>query len=125
MSALLARSGHCDYNTDRSMDAGFKLKAEILPTHTPALFDTAVARAAELLRTGELVALPTETVYGLAANALDARAVAKIFEVKGRPKHNPIIVHVSNVAMARRCVAEWPEMAERLARAFWPGPLTL
>ena len=57
--------------------------ARILPTHTPALFDAAVARAAELLRAGELVALPTETVYGLAANALDARAVARIFEVKG------------------------------------------
>jgi len=77
------------------------------------------------LRAGELVALPTETVYGLAANALDARAVAKIFEVKGRPAHNPIIVHVASVVMARRCVAEWPEVADRLVRAFWPGPLTL
>src|SRR2546422_5872960 len=121
MSALLARSGHCDYNTDRSMDAGFKLKAEILPTHTPALFDSAVARAAELLRAGELVALPTETVYGLAANALDPHAVGRIFEVKGRPWHNPVIVHVAGVAMALRCVREWPEMADHLSRAFWPG----
>ena len=99
--------------------------AEILPTHTAALFAAAVARAAELLRAGELVALPTETVYGLAANAFDARAVARIYEVKGRPAHNPIIVHVAGVELARRCVRAWPDAAERLARAFWPGPLTL
>src|SRR5205823_178440 len=99
--------------------------AEVLPTRSPALFGAAVRRAVALLRAGEPVALPTETVYGLAANALDARAVAKIFEVKGRPAHNPIIVHVSSVAMARRCVTEWPAFADRLARAFWPGPLTL
>jgi L-threonylcarbamoyladenylate synthase len=99
--------------------------AEILPIYTPALFDTAVARAAEVLRRGELVALPTETVYGLAANALDAAAVRRIFDAKGRPAHNPIIVHVSDVEMARRCAAEWPDIASRLAAAFWPGPLTM
>src|SRR2546423_1877266 len=99
--------------------------AEVLATHTPELFRKAVLRAAELLGAGELVALPTETVYGLAANALNAAAVERIFEVKGRPGHNPIIVHVANVAMARRCVAEWPQIADRLAAAFWPGPLTL
>ena len=107
------------------MQAGNQAVAEILPTHTPALFEAAVARAAELLRAGELVALPTETVYGLAANALDERAVAKIFQVKGRPANNPVIVHVAGVAMARRCVAAWPAVADKLARAFWPGPLTL
>ncbi|MBI3417634.1 MAG: threonylcarbamoyl-AMP synthase [Verrucomicrobia bacterium] len=99
--------------------------AEVLPTHTPSLFRAAVIRAAELLRAGELVALPTETVYGLAANALDARAVEKIFQAKGRPQHNPIIVHVASIEMARRCVADWPTLAEKLAVAFWPGPLTL
>src|SRR5438132_1477357 len=99
--------------------------AEILPTHNPELFRKAVMRAAELLQAGELVALPTETVYGLAANALDGAAVERIFAVKGRPAHNPIIVHVADVAMARRCAAEWPAMAGRLASAFWPGPLTL
>jgi L-threonylcarbamoyladenylate synthase len=98
---------------------------EILPTHTAALFETAVKRAAELLRAGELVALPTETVYGLAANALDENAVAKIFAAKGRPAQNPIIVHVASLEMAQRCVAEWPELAEKLAKAFWPGPLTM
>jgi len=98
---------------------------ELLPTHTPELFDAAVRRAAAMLRTGQMVALPTETVYGLAANALDARAVAKIFEAKGRPAHNPIIVHVSSLEMARRCASQWPEAAAKLAASFWPGPLTL
>jgi L-threonylcarbamoyladenylate synthase len=78
-----------------------------------------------LLRTGEVVALPTETVYGLAANALDPDAVEKIYRIKDRPARNPIIVHVSDIAMARRCVAQWPVLADQLARAFWPGPLTL
>ena len=98
---------------------------EVLPTHTPELFQAAVRRAAELLRAGEVVALPTETVYGLAANALDAQAVARIFQVKGRPAHNPIIVHVASIGMAKQCVAHWPGLAGRLAKAFWPGPLTL
>lgn len=101
------------------------MSAEILSTHTPALFRAAVGRAAELLRAGEVVALPTETVYGLAASAVDPRAVAKIYEIKGRPAHNPIIVHVSDLAMAQRCVAAWPGSAARLAASFWPGPLTL
>ena len=99
--------------------------AEVLPTHTPELFHVAVRRAAEFLRAGEVVALPTETVYGLAASALDARAVERIFQVKGRPAHNPIIVHVASISMARRCVADWPDLASGLAKAFWPGPLTL
>lgn len=99
--------------------------AEVLPTHTAALFEAAVKRAVGLLRAGEVVALPTETVYGLAANALDADAVARIFAAKGRPAHNPVIVHVADVAMARHCAGEWTDAAERLARAFWPGPLTI
>ena len=99
--------------------------APVLSTDTPQLFEAAVERAVELLRAGQVVALPTETVYGLAANALDARAVAQIFEIKGRPAHNPISAHVASVEMARRCASNWPELAERLARAFWPGPLTL
>jgi L-threonylcarbamoyladenylate synthase len=99
--------------------------AEVLSTDSPSLFEAAVERAAGLLRGGGLVALPTETVYGLAANAFDADAVAKIFDVKGRPAHNPVIVHVSGVEMARRCVSAWPDRADALARAFWPGPLTI
>jgi L-threonylcarbamoyladenylate synthase len=101
------------------------MKTEILPTHTRELFIAAVKRAVELLRAGEVVALPTETVYGLAANALDSTAVARIYEIKGRPAHNPIIVHVASVEMAKRCVTQWPPLADKLARAFWPGPLTL
>lgn len=101
------------------------MKAEILSTHTPQLLAAAAARAAELLAVGEIVALPTETVYGLAANAFNAKAVSRIFEIKGRPAHNPIIVHVAGMEMLERCVSDWPPIAEKLARAFWPGPLTL
>lgn len=84
-----------------------------------------VARAAELLRRGRLVAFPTETVYGLGANALEAAAVAGIFAAKGRPSTNPLIVHVAGREQALQVVAEWPEAARRLAERFWPGPLTL
>lgn len=87
--------------------------------------DPAIARAAALLRGGDVVAFPTETVYGLGANALDERAVARIFLAKGRPSHNPLIVHVPDVAAARTLVTGWSHDAGRLARAFWPGPLTL
>jgi L-threonylcarbamoyladenylate synthase len=100
-------------------------KSQFLSTHTPELFQTAVKQAAALLRAGEVVALPTETVYGLAANALDARAVERIFQIKGRPLHNPTIVHIAGLDMAKRCVSNWPLLADDLARAFWPGPLTL
>ena len=101
------------------------MKTELLSTHTPDLFQAAVRRAADLLRAGEVVALPTETVYGLAANALAEKAVAKIFQVKGRPANNPIIVHVAGIEMAGRCVQTFPAVAEKLAKSFWPGPLTL
>jgi len=101
------------------------VKTEILPTHTAALFDTAVARAAELLRAGELVVLPTETVYGLAANAWNSEAVRRIFAAKCRPAENPVIVHVASLEMAKRCTLHWTEAADRLAKAFWPGPLTV
>lgn len=101
------------------------MTAEILPTHTAALFATAVRRATALLSAGELVALPTETVYGLAANALNPQAVAKIFPAKGRPAHNPLIVHIVGRSMAEACVSHWSPLVDKLARAFWPGPLTL
>jgi len=85
----------------------------------------AIEEAAAVLRRGGLVAFPTETVYGLGANALDANAVAGIFAAKGRPSFNPLIVHVPDEAGARALVREWPEHASVLARRFWPGPLTL
>lgn len=84
-----------------------------------------IERAAELIRAGRLVAFPTETVYGLGANALDADAVARIFVAKGRPRTSPLIVHVDSVEMARGLAMRWPDAAEVLARRFWPGPLTL
>jgi L-threonylcarbamoyladenylate synthase len=83
-----------------------------------------IARAAEILRNGGAVAFPTETVYGLGANALDADAVARIFTAKERPSWDPVIVHISDRAMLDR-VAIVPPQAERLIAAFWPGPLTL
>src|ERR1700727_3365080 len=84
-----------------------------------------IVRAAELLRAGKLVGFPTETVYGLGANALDAAAVARIFAVKGRPRGSPLIVHVDSIEMARGLALEWPDSAERLARKYWPGAVTL
>jgi len=81
--------------------------------------------AADILRAGGLVAFPTETVYGLGANALDPLAVARIFVAKGRPVNNPIIVHVADLTDLPRVVADWPPAAQKLAKRFWPGPLTL
>ena len=85
----------------------------------------AVEQAADRLAAGVLVAFPTETVYGLGARADVDAAVAKVFAAKGRPTDHPLIVHVSDVAQARRFAAAWPALAERLAVAYWPGPLTL
>jgi L-threonylcarbamoyladenylate synthase len=84
-----------------------------------------IEAAARLLRTGRLVAFPTETVYGLGANALDPEAVARIYAVKGRPPTSPLIVHVSSIDMAQSLVTRWPAIAHQLAQRFWPGPLTL
>ena len=86
--------------------------------------DTA-AIAAELIKAGELVAIPTETVYGLGANGLDPQAVAKIFEVKGRPQDNPLILHISDASQMELFCHGIPQAAYRLADRFWPGPLTM
>jgi L-threonylcarbamoyladenylate synthase len=93
-------------------------------TRVPPAID-ALADAAALLAAGELVAFPTETVYGLGADARSDAAVQKIYAAKGRPSGNPLIVHVSDTAHAKECSAAWPDAADRLARHFWPGPLTL
>ena len=88
--------------------------------------DPAVLKlAASILKQGGLVAFATETVYGLGAVATNSEAVTRIFEAKGRPARNPVIVHVTGVAQARECVDDWPRAAETLAARFWPGPLTL
>ena len=81
--------------------------------------------AKKLLTEGKLVAIPTETVYGLAANGLDETAVAGIFSAKNRPTFDPLILHVASIEQAQSLCTDWPEMADKLARAFWPGPLTL
>ncbi|MEN0000699.1 MAG: L-threonylcarbamoyladenylate synthase [Pseudomonadota bacterium] len=94
-------------------------KSRIAPLDEPSM-----ALAARLLNDGDLVAVPTETVYGLAADATNGTAVAAIFAAKGRPSFNPLISHVSGVAMAQE-LGEMNALAERLARDFWPGPLTL
>jgi L-threonylcarbamoyladenylate synthase len=84
-----------------------------------------IDRAVEILRTGGLVAFPTETVYGLGADATNPAAVRRIFAAKGRPATNPLIAHVADEQTARRYAADWPQEASILARKFWPGPLTL
>jgi len=102
------------------------LRLTVDPAHlgTPAA-GRALCRAADLLRAGGLVALPTETVYGLGANALDADAVARIFAAKQRPAWDPVIVHIADEGMLDGLVEKAPEVARKLMRAFWPGPLTL
>jgi len=87
--------------------------------------DEAIREAARILRAGGLVVFPTETVYGLGANALDPIAVRKIYALKGRPSTSPLIVHVASIEQARQLAAEWLPEAESLARKYWPGPLTL
>lgn len=92
----------------------------------PANIDpSAIAEAAAIIRRGGLVAFPTETVYGLGADATNASAVEGIFTAKGRPNYNPLIVHVTNVTQARACVTTWPHSAQMLTDVFWPGPLTV
>jgi L-threonylcarbamoyladenylate synthase len=94
-----------------------------VPTVLPSAEN--IERAAALLRDGGVVAIPTETVYGLAANAFDARAVARVFEIKGRPSFDPLIVHVLDEAMLERVAGEIPHDARALIERFWPGPLTV
>ena len=91
------------------------------PSEDPA----AIEEAGALLRAGEVVGIPTETVYGLAADALNPQAVKRIFEAKGRPQDNPLIVHIADLSMVREIATEFPPEAQKLADAFWPGPLTI
>ncbi|MGM9563489.1 MAG: L-threonylcarbamoyladenylate synthase [Faecousia sp.] len=97
------------------------MKTLILPASDPST----VIQAAEIIRAGGLVAIPTETVYGLGANAMDEEAVAKIFLAKGRPQDNPLIIHISCAEELTRYCHDIPEAAWRLAERFWPGPLTM
>ena len=102
------------------------LRLTVDPAHLESAgAEKALTRAAAILRAGGLVALPTETVYGLGANALDKAAVERIFEAKQRPSWDPVIVHIANESMLDGLVRDVPEPARRLMIAFWPGPLTL
>lgn len=96
------------------------MKTEVLP-----VTDKSIRLAGELIRRGELVGMPTETVYGLGADALNPQAVLNIFKAKGRPADNPLIVHVSRIEEIPPLVREIPEAAKKLMDAFWPGPMTL
>lgn len=97
------------------------MKTEILSAQSPA----AIRKAADLIKSGELVALPTETVYGLGADGLNPEAVAKIFQAKGRPQDNPLILHIADAAQLDMLCNNIPASAWQLAEAFWPGPLTM
>lgn len=100
------------------------MKTEILQVNSENQKDV-VEKAAKLLKEGELVAIPTETVYGLGANALDENAVKNIFKAKGRPQDNPLIVHISEIEEIYNLVEEFPQSARKLAEKFWPGPMTI
>jgi L-threonylcarbamoyladenylate synthase len=113
---VAARTGTVNVNATLT---GQKLSTRVLPADAPA-----VAEAARVLAAGGLVAFPTETVYGLGADATNAHAVARLYEAKERPAFNPLIVHVSNLDAARK-IGRPNEIALRLAQKFWPGPLTL
>ena len=101
------------------------MKTELFRIDRPEGHQTEIARAAAILTGGGLLAIPTETVYGLGANGLDAAAVGRIFAAKGRPQDNPLILHVPDASWLGRCCRDVPETAYRLAERFWPGPLTL
>ncbi len=101
------------------------MNARVLAVDPRAPDPAVIAEAVAVLRRRGLVAIPTETVYGLAALALDADAVARIYAAKGRPAHHPLIAHVLHEPQARLLAVSWPERASALVRAFWPGPLTL
>jgi L-threonylcarbamoyladenylate synthase len=93
--------------------------------HSMAVTGNDINKAAELLKNGEVIAIPTETVYGLAANALDPLAVLKIYEVKQRPRYNPLIIHIADIEKLKQYTVNIPDIAVKLAEKFWPGPLTM
>ena len=101
------------------------MKTEIIKVDRDRFEEEELVFAAQCLREGKLVAFPTETVYGLGGNAFDATASARIYEAKGRPSDNPLIVHIADTAALAELACEVPEAAYRLAEAFWPGPLTM
>src|SRR6516164_7257702 len=101
------------------------MACQILPVDPESPDPEIIADAARVLQKGGLVAFPTETVYGLGANAFNVSAVGKVFAAKDRPARNPLIVHVAGLHGAKELVGAWPALAQTLAQHFWPGPLTL
>ena len=92
---------------------------------TPQVYNSSIKKAAEILNNGGIVAIPTETVYGLAASSYDNRAIDKVFEAKGRPQDNPLIVHISDIGMLKEIARDIPQKAMECAKRFWPGPFTM
>ena len=101
------------------------LQTEVIKLDRENMDLDALKRAGEIIKSGGLVAFPTETVYGLGGNALDEQAAEKIYAAKGRPSDNPLIVHIAEFEALNKIAAEIPEEAKMLADAFWPGPLTM
>lgn len=114
-----------EYRRKKEKESCFSLKDRNSPVSLTEEDRKALSEAAEIIREGGLVAFPTETVYGLGANALDEKAAKKIYEAKGRPSDNPLIAHIADLDSLEPLVSQVPETGWLLAKAFWPGPLTL
>ena len=104
---------------------GFYLRSKVIEMETTIYNLNQITKAAQALKDGELVAFPTETVYGLGADATNEDAVKKVYQAKGRPSDNPLIVHVDSVEMVEKYAREIPEKARQLMKKFWPGSLTI
>ena len=104
---------------------GFYLRSKVIEMETTIYNLNQITKAAQALKDGELVAFPTETVYGLGADATNEDAVKKVYQAKGRPSDNPLIVHVASVEMVEKYAREIPEKARQLMKKFWPGSLTI
>lgn len=112
-------------NTEANAKMNKKINTRIVTIDSSNINQTDIEEAAEVLRKGGLVAFPTETVYGLGADGLDGNASKKIYEAKGRPSDNPLILHIADLEALKELTADCPENGIKLAKAFWPGPLTL
>jgi L-threonylcarbamoyladenylate synthase len=102
-----------------------RVKTEVLRINSKKPDDVIIERASSLIRSGEIVAFPTETVYGLGANALDPLAISKIYQIKGRPSDNPLIIHIGDMNMLSGLVSTISPRVMRMIKKFWPGPITL
>ena len=106
-------------------EKGEQMETKVVRMDPENIEKEAIREAGEILKAGGLVAFPTETVYGLGGNALDEKAAEKIYEAKGRPSDNPLIIHIAELSALDKIVTEVPENARKLAEKYWPGPLTM